>query len=155
MEINDPAELEDIFDAITYAKADSVIRMLCNYLGEETFQAGMRSYLRQYQYSNATTVDLWKAFGDASGTVSPSSCGTSWISLVEEMTGTARCGPAQGGVRSDLSSEQGRACATETEVRPKAGGDARSMTWFAAQSRLGDSEVRSGRALLWTKNEPC
>ena len=43
--------------------------MLCNYLGEATFQKGMRAYLQRFQYSNAVTTDLWKAFSEASGEV--------------------------------------------------------------------------------------
>ena len=39
----------------------SIIRMLESFLGSETFMAGLRLYLRQHQYSNAETSDLWSA----------------------------------------------------------------------------------------------
>ncbi|KAH7668119.1 CRE-PAM-1 protein, partial [Aphelenchoides avenae] len=67
VEINDPNELEEIYDSITYSKSNSIIRMLCNYLGEATFQKGMRTYLDRFQYNNAVTKDLWQAFSEASG----------------------------------------------------------------------------------------
>ncbi|KAK0405625.1 hypothetical protein QR680_018094 [Steinernema hermaphroditum] len=67
VEIDNPNELDEIYDSITYAKSNSINRMLCSYLGEETFRDGLRRYLKKFQYSNATTVDLWKALGEASG----------------------------------------------------------------------------------------
>ena len=42
MEIDNPNELDEIYDAITYAKSNSVNRMLCFYLGEETFQVNLK-----------------------------------------------------------------------------------------------------------------
>lgn len=41
--------------------------MLEQFLGEKTFQTGLRSYLREHSYRNATTRDLWTALEDASG----------------------------------------------------------------------------------------
>lgn len=38
MQIDNPNELDEIYDSITYAKSNCVNRMLCEYLGEETFQ---------------------------------------------------------------------------------------------------------------------
>lgn len=70
VEIDNPNEMDEIYDNITYAKSNSVIRMLCNYLGEETFQKGLRIYLKRFQYSNAVTVDLWNSLSEASGQVS-------------------------------------------------------------------------------------
>ncbi|EJW73896.1 hypothetical protein WUBG_15197, partial [Wuchereria bancrofti] len=46
IEIDNPNELDEIYDNITYAKSNSINRMLCNYLGEETFQKGLRIYLK-------------------------------------------------------------------------------------------------------------
>jgi aminopeptidase N len=40
--------------------------MLEAYLGEDTFRAGIRSYMQAHKYSNATTADLWLALGAAS-----------------------------------------------------------------------------------------
>ena len=62
-----PEELNDIFDSISYGKGSCVIRMLNNYIGEENFIRGLRSYLAKYKYKNAVTNDLWRELGDASG----------------------------------------------------------------------------------------
>jgi aminopeptidase N len=67
--IDNPCELDEIYDAITYGKSASIIRMLFNYLGEPTFQKGLRIYLDKHKYSNAETKDLWQCLGEASGIV--------------------------------------------------------------------------------------
>jgi len=47
------------FDAITYEKGESVIRMLENYVGDETWRAGVRSYIAKHKYGNTVSDDLW------------------------------------------------------------------------------------------------
>ena len=41
--------------------------MLVNYLGESTFQNGIRDYLQQFKYKNAKTQDLWNSLEKAAG----------------------------------------------------------------------------------------
>ena len=67
MPVKNPSEISQIFDAISYSKGASVIRMLVHYLGEDTFKTGIRNYLQKHKYGNAATTDLWKALSDASG----------------------------------------------------------------------------------------
>lgn len=67
VEVNHPSEISEIFDAISYEKGASIIRMLAVYLGEKVFQKGLQSYLKKHQYSNATTIDLWAALEKVSG----------------------------------------------------------------------------------------
>ena len=66
-EVKDPAEIGQLFDAISYSKGGSVLRMLEDFLGEETFREGLRRYISRHQYANAVTRDLWNALGEASG----------------------------------------------------------------------------------------
>jgi aminopeptidase N/puromycin-sensitive aminopeptidase len=56
-----PAQIQELFDGIAYGKAAAVLRMLEAYLGEETFRAGINSYLKQHSYANATAEDFWDA----------------------------------------------------------------------------------------------
>ncbi|MCG2585639.1 M1 family metallopeptidase [Massilia sp. TS11] len=65
--VNNEAEAADAFDSITYGKGQAFLRMLENYLGEEAFRRGMRTYMARHQYSNTTTADLWAALEQASG----------------------------------------------------------------------------------------
>ena len=66
-EVKDPAEIGQLFDAISYSKGGSVLRMLEDFLGEETFREGLRRYISRHQYGNAVTRDLWTGLGEASG----------------------------------------------------------------------------------------
>ena len=66
-EVKNPAEVSQLFDAISYSKGASVIRMLENFLGEETFRKGLNRYLSGHMYANAQTQDLWSALEAESG----------------------------------------------------------------------------------------
>ena len=66
-EVKDPAEVSQLFDAISYSKGASVIRMLEQFLSPETFRQGLQRYLSAHQYQNARTQDLWTALEEASG----------------------------------------------------------------------------------------
>uniref|UniRef100_A0A0V0J295 Aminopeptidase n=1 Tax=Schistocephalus solidus TaxID=70667 RepID=A0A0V0J295_SCHSO len=67
VEVNSPHEVEEIFDAVSYQKGASLIRMLNDYLGAEVFQAGLQLYIKRHQYSNTVTTDLWRALAEVSG----------------------------------------------------------------------------------------
>jgi aminopeptidase N len=60
-------EIDEIFDAISYCKGASVIRMIENFLGEENFRKGLNIYLNRHKYGNAITTDLWQALSEGSG----------------------------------------------------------------------------------------
>lgn len=49
------------FDAITYSKGESVIRMLENYLGPDVWRDGVRRYIKDHAYGNTVSDDLWKS----------------------------------------------------------------------------------------------
>lgn len=66
VEVSNPAEISEIFDAVSYSKGASVIRMLAEYLGPKDFQKGLQLYLKRHSYGNAQTTDLWKALEDVS-----------------------------------------------------------------------------------------
>ncbi|KAL0679773.1 hypothetical protein Bca4012_007754 [Brassica carinata] len=67
VEVNHVAEIDEIFDAISYMKGASVIRMLQSYLGAEVFQKSLAEYVKNHAYSNAKTEDLWSALEAESG----------------------------------------------------------------------------------------
>lgn len=67
VEVHHPREIDEIFDAISYQKGASVIRMLHAYLGEADFKKGLHNYLVKHSYGNAATADLWAALEAASG----------------------------------------------------------------------------------------
>ena len=55
------------FDGITYQKGAGVIAMFENYVGEKTFQKGMRAYIHAHALGNATATDLVGAIATAAG----------------------------------------------------------------------------------------
>ncbi|CAL1548719.1 unnamed protein product [Lymnaea stagnalis] len=66
--VGHPDEINEIFDAISYAKGASVIRMMRHFLGLGTFQRGMNRYLTSKQYDAASHDDLWSALSQQART---------------------------------------------------------------------------------------
>lgn len=61
VEIGHPNQISQIFDAISYSKGSVILRMMHKFLGDETFQNGVSSYLKKHEYGNAEQDDLWAA----------------------------------------------------------------------------------------------
>jgi|CXWL01.1.fsa_nt_gi aminopeptidase N len=90
------AEIDAIFDAITYEKGGSVLQMLDHYLTEPVFQKGVQLYIKRHAHKNASPEDLWKALADASQDPRIVEIGTKWVTQsgfpivsVESAVGTA------------------------------------------------------------------
>lgn len=60
-------EINQIFDAISYSKGSSLLRMISKWLGEDIFIKGVAEYLNKFKYGNAKTEDLWDSLSEASG----------------------------------------------------------------------------------------
>jgi aminopeptidase 2 len=67
----DADKIDQIFDALSYSKAASVLRMLSDYVGEERFLKGVSLYLKKRLYGNSVTKDLWEGIGEATGIAIP------------------------------------------------------------------------------------
>ncbi len=55
------------FDGITYAKGASVLRQLVAWVGLDAFLEGVRAYMREHAYGNATLDDFLRALEETSG----------------------------------------------------------------------------------------
>lgn len=64
MNVNDPKEIEQAFDTISYLKGCSILEMISGYLGEKTFLKGVALYLNRNKFSNATMNDLFGCIGE-------------------------------------------------------------------------------------------
>ncbi|WP_201315646.1 M1 family metallopeptidase [Dyella sp. EPa41] len=58
-------DIETAFDGITYQKGAAVLGMFEGYVGEPTFQKGMRAYIQDHKFGNATADDLIDAIAKA------------------------------------------------------------------------------------------
>jgi puromycin-sensitive aminopeptidase len=65
--VRSPSEATENFDAITYEKGASVVRMVERWLGAPVFRKGVRRYIRRHREGNARAQDLWEALEEASG----------------------------------------------------------------------------------------
>lgn len=66
VKVNNPDEVGDLFDKISYSKGASIIRMMKFFLGNEVFQKGLKKYLENRIYSNAEQDDLWNTLTEES-----------------------------------------------------------------------------------------
>lgn len=65
-EVGSPDEANEMFDALTYGKGSSLLRMIEQFIGEDAFRQGVGNYLRKHAYGNTVTEDLWSGLNDAS-----------------------------------------------------------------------------------------
>ena len=65
--VTSTAQIEELFDALTYEKGAAVLRMIEQFLGEAVFRDGIRHYMQAHQFANASADDLWTALEEASG----------------------------------------------------------------------------------------
>jgi alanyl aminopeptidase len=66
-EITGNGDIENAFDGITYQKGASVLGMFESYVGQDVFQKGMRQYIQDHKFANATADDLVSAIATAAG----------------------------------------------------------------------------------------
>ncbi|GMM44733.1 hypothetical protein DAPK24_013080 [Pichia kluyveri] len=60
-------EIDEIFDAISYLKGGSVVRMIAESIGNELFLKGVSNYLKKHPFDNAKSDDLWDSISEVSG----------------------------------------------------------------------------------------
>ncbi|CAJ1074218.1 glutamyl aminopeptidase [Xyrichtys novacula] len=65
--VSTPAEITSVFDAISYSKGASILRMLEDWMGKEKFRDGCRKYLKDFYFKNAKTANFWASLASVSG----------------------------------------------------------------------------------------
>jgi cytosol alanyl aminopeptidase len=65
--INSRQTARDVYNRVVYEKGAAILLMLEGWLGEDHFRDGLRAYLKEHQFGNATTDDLAAALGAAGG----------------------------------------------------------------------------------------
>jgi aminopeptidase N len=63
--VSNPAEINSLFDALSYSKGAALISMVMGIITEDVFRAGLTRYLEKFAYGNADSDDLWAALDAA------------------------------------------------------------------------------------------
>ncbi|TMM31187.1 M1 family metallopeptidase [Polaribacter aestuariivivens] len=58
---------EEMFDLVSYNKGGAILHMLRNYLGDEAFFTGLKTYLTKYKYQSAEAHQLRLVFEEITG----------------------------------------------------------------------------------------
>jgi alanyl aminopeptidase len=61
------ADADDAYNRLVYLKGAATLKMIEDWIGADAFQRGIRQYLHEHAYSNATTADLEQDLRQASG----------------------------------------------------------------------------------------
>ncbi|MFO1311201.1 MAG: M1 family metallopeptidase [Burkholderiales bacterium] len=69
--VDDPRDIRAAFDAISYAKGETLLAMFEQWLGPAKFRDGVRSYVAKHAWSNATAHDFFSALGSSDEAVVP------------------------------------------------------------------------------------
>ncbi|NWI68495.1 ERAP1 aminopeptidase, partial [Todus mexicanus] len=64
--VEDPAQILEMFDGVSYDKGSCILNMLRDYLTADVFKAGLVQYLQKYSYQNTKNEDLWNSMTNAS-----------------------------------------------------------------------------------------
>ncbi|KAG5261751.1 hypothetical protein AALO_G00287940 [Alosa alosa] len=59
--VENPAEIREMFDDVSYRKGACVLNMLRDFLTPEGFKIGIIRYLRQHSYQNTVNAHLWES----------------------------------------------------------------------------------------------
>lgn len=59
--VEDPAQIREMFDDVSYEKGACILNMLRDYLSADAFKSGIVQYLQKYSYKNTRNEDLWNS----------------------------------------------------------------------------------------------
>ncbi|MSQ07286.1 MAG: M1 family peptidase [Dehalococcoidia bacterium] len=164
-EVKDPAQVSELFDAISYSKGGSLIRMVEQYLGPETFRQGLHQYLSAHQYGNARTQDLWAAL-EATSKKPVTAMMNGWTQQVGYPVLQVQTSSVSGGLELNLSQErftydrlleEGPPDTTIWQVPvavTQKGGAAPAFTLMDRKDFKLRLEQRAGQAGQWLKVNP-
>ncbi|KAM5330109.1 endoplasmic reticulum aminopeptidase 1 [Glossophaga mutica] len=62
--VENPAQIREMFDEVSYEKGACILNMLRDYLGADTFKSGIVHYLQKYSYKNTKNEDLWNSMAN-------------------------------------------------------------------------------------------
>lgn len=92
LEMHNREDTKTVYARVVYDKGAAILLMLDGWLGEDRVQRGLRSYLKDHRFANATTADLESELRAASG-VDPAPVMDSFLNQtgIPEIHGEVRC----------------------------------------------------------------
>ncbi|XP_023658852.1 endoplasmic reticulum aminopeptidase 2 [Paramormyrops kingsleyae] len=63
-EAENPTQIKEMFDTVSYEKGACVLHMLRHFLTEDVFQSGIVRYLKRFSYKNAKNENLWESLAN-------------------------------------------------------------------------------------------
>lgn len=132
--VRDALDVNQIFDAISYLKGCSTLRMLVTHLGVENFLKGVSIYLNKHAYGNAKTEALWAGLQEATG-VDVAAIMDTWVKKIGFPMLTVAEEPGQ------ITLKQSRFLITG-DVKPE---EDQTAWWLplGLQGKAGTSEVQT------------
>uniref|UniRef100_A0A673MHY6 Aminopeptidase n=1 Tax=Sinocyclocheilus rhinocerous TaxID=307959 RepID=A0A673MHY6_9TELE len=64
--VENPAEISEMFDDVSYRKGACILNMLRDFLTPEAFKAGIIHYLKSHSYQNTVNAHLWESLTNVS-----------------------------------------------------------------------------------------
>ncbi|WAQ96948.1 AMPE-like protein [Mya arenaria] len=105
VDVNHPDQINEVFDAISYSKGASILRMLQEILGGEAFFNGISAYLKKYEWSTATTDQLWDELGQVRGGYSVKEVMDTWTLQMGLPYINISTAPGSGGITNVMASQ--------------------------------------------------
>lgn len=139
-EVKDPAQINALFDSISYDKGAAIIRMLEDVLRSEVFFQGLQKYLKKYSFSNAQTNDLWRSLTQDGLNVTEMM--TSWTSQMGFPVVTVRRN------KTVLYTEQQHFLIHSSDKKPTTSPDSRPM-WVVPLTYITQQSKK--RKLVWMR----
>ncbi|KAA0716990.1 Endoplasmic reticulum aminopeptidase 1 [Triplophysa tibetana] len=59
--VENPAQIQEMFDDVSYDKGACILNMLREFLTPEAFKSGIVRYLKRHSYKNTVNSDLWES----------------------------------------------------------------------------------------------
>ena len=121
------SQAEQAFDGITYKKGEAVVRMLEAYAGPEAWRDGVRAYIAEHAYGNATSDDLWRAIDKAAkkpvSTVARDFTTQPGVPLILVTSGAGGWILSQGPLGTETTARRGLTWHIPISLQPLGGGE--------------------------------
>ncbi|XP_053726142.1 endoplasmic reticulum aminopeptidase 1b [Synchiropus splendidus] len=62
--VENPAQIQEMFDDVSYDKGACILNMLRDFLTHEAFEIGIIRYLKRFSYQNTVSSHLWESLSD-------------------------------------------------------------------------------------------